>query len=161
MSFKSPLTITISRAGRIPNFAKVLKNASLFWGCNVWENAQNSLKKLTYRIGKNDLRCIWFGKFSLKVGNYYNLYHSLGMAHVSSQSSSLSSNLQHQQRKAEENKTPKQTIKTSKTCKRLKFASERNFVGILWHLAWAGFTLLSGEPFVGKSKMPPLLDARF
>lgn len=46
------LTITISRAGRIPNFAKVLKNASLFWGCNVWENAQNSLKKLTCNTGE-------------------------------------------------------------------------------------------------------------
>lgn len=47
------ITITISRAGRIPNFAKVLKNASLFWGCNVWENAQNSLKKLTCNVRKN------------------------------------------------------------------------------------------------------------
>lgn len=44
------ITITISRAGRIPNFAKVLKKASLFWGCSVWENAQNSLKKLTCEV---------------------------------------------------------------------------------------------------------------
>ena len=52
MKWNYIITITISRAGRIPNFARVLKNASLFWGCNVWENAQNSLKKLTCNVRK-------------------------------------------------------------------------------------------------------------
>ena len=42
-------TMTISRAGRMPRFARVLKKASLFCGCNVCEKAQNSLKKLTWK----------------------------------------------------------------------------------------------------------------
>jgi hypothetical protein len=70
------ITITISRAGRIPNFAKVLKNASLFWGCKVWENAQNSLKKLTCN-GKNYSEK---QKISLKVSwVYYNVIHQCGI----------------------------------------------------------------------------------
>lgn len=36
-----------SSAGRMPMFDSVLKKASLFWGCNVWENAQNSFRKFT------------------------------------------------------------------------------------------------------------------
>jgi hypothetical protein len=39
--------MTISRAGRMPRFARVLKKASLFCGCKVCEKAQNSLKKFT------------------------------------------------------------------------------------------------------------------
>lgn len=45
-----PLTNMTSSAGRIPMLDKVLKKASLFWGCNVWENAQNSLRKFTCQV---------------------------------------------------------------------------------------------------------------
>lgn len=41
--------MTISRAGKMPRLARVLKKASLFCGCNVCENAQNSLTKFTWR----------------------------------------------------------------------------------------------------------------
>lgn len=37
----------------MPMFDKVLKKASLFWGCNVCENAQNSFKKFTWKKYKN------------------------------------------------------------------------------------------------------------
>ena len=48
-------TMTISRAGRMPRFARVLKKASLFCGCKVCEKAQNSLKKFTCEEeGKQD-----------------------------------------------------------------------------------------------------------
>lgn len=45
--------MTISRAGKMPRFARVLKKASLFCGCNVCEKAQNSLTKFTCRGKKN------------------------------------------------------------------------------------------------------------
>lgn len=44
----SQRTMTISRAGKMPRLARVLKNASLFCGCRVCENAQNSLTKFTW-----------------------------------------------------------------------------------------------------------------
>lgn len=43
------LTSMTSSAGRMPMFDNVLKKASLFWGCNVCENAQNSFRKFTYK----------------------------------------------------------------------------------------------------------------
>lgn len=43
-------TMTISRAGKMPRLARVLKNASLFCGCSVCENAQNSLTKFTWEV---------------------------------------------------------------------------------------------------------------
>lgn len=45
----SALTSMTSSAGRMPMFDNVLKKASLFWGCNVCENAQNSFRKFTYK----------------------------------------------------------------------------------------------------------------
>lgn len=46
------LTSMTSSAGRMPMFDNVLKKASLFWGCNVCENAQNSFRKFTYDTDK-------------------------------------------------------------------------------------------------------------
>lgn len=43
------LTSMTSSAGKMPMFDNVLKKASLFWGCNVCENAQNSFRKFTYK----------------------------------------------------------------------------------------------------------------
>lgn len=48
------LTSMTSSAGKMPMFDNVLKKASLFWGCNVCENAQNSFRKFTY---KNRNKC--------------------------------------------------------------------------------------------------------
>lgn len=45
------LTNMTSSAGSMPIFDKVLKNASLFWGCSVCENAQNSFRKFTWKSG--------------------------------------------------------------------------------------------------------------
>lgn len=39
-----------SSAGRMPMFDNVLKKASLFWGCNVCEKAQNSFRKFTCKL---------------------------------------------------------------------------------------------------------------
>lgn len=47
------LTSMTSRAGKMPMFDNVLKKASLFWGCNVCENAQNSFRKFTCRKKEN------------------------------------------------------------------------------------------------------------
>lgn len=46
-------TMMISRAGKMPRLARVLKNESLFCGCNVCENAQNSLTKFTWGADEN------------------------------------------------------------------------------------------------------------
>lgn len=54
MYFKvAELTSMTSSAGKMPMFDNVLKKASLFWGCNVCENAQNSLRKFTYKTETN------------------------------------------------------------------------------------------------------------
>lgn len=52
---RSKLTRMTSKAGNMPIFDKVLKKASLFWGCSVWENAQNSFKKLTWNQEKGQV----------------------------------------------------------------------------------------------------------
>lgn len=43
-------TMTISRAGKMPRLARVLKKASRFCGCNVCEKAQNSFTKFTWNL---------------------------------------------------------------------------------------------------------------
>lgn len=53
------LTSMTSRAGRMPMFDNVLKKASLFWGCNVCENAQNSFRKFTCKKTSTQLNQQW------------------------------------------------------------------------------------------------------
>lgn len=79
-------TMTISRAGKMPRFARVLKKASLFCGCNVCEKAQNSLTKFTWEVEKKNNRCnrCWSAFDTLKqtVKGHWQKHHPQALFHL-------------------------------------------------------------------------------